>query len=405
MVEHSCEVVVVGGGLAGFATALGMVEAGFETILLAPDPERADPRTTALLGRSVAFLSSIGVFPDAEALGEAIETIRIIDDTGRLLRAPMLEFHAGEIGLRAFGFNVKNADLLSVAKGKAESLSGLKRISATAAAVEAKEDRAFITLDNGDSVSVRLVIGADGAKSLVRREAGIGFSTWSYPQQALVLDFSHEKPHGQVSTEFHTPVGPFTQVPLPGLSSSLVWVEEPKLGDAYVDLKPERLSSVVEEKLHSILGSVTVAGPVGRFPLKGGSASRVAAARSALVGEAAHVFPPIGAQGLNLGLRDAAAIIEAASANRQDPGSAAALARYSARRRADIWSRTAGVDALNRSLLADLLPVQLARTAGLTALSAIPPLKRMAMREGLSPFAGLMGLPRTVRDVIGTKAG
>ncbi|MEF2072777.1 UbiH/UbiF family hydroxylase [Consotaella aegiceratis] len=404
MVQHRCEVAIVGGGLAGYATALGMAQAGFDTILLAPPPSRQDTRTTALLGRSVAFLSEIGLFPCILDRGEAIKTIRIIDDSKRLLRGPLLEFRAEEIDLRVFGYNVRNADLLSAAQERAATLSGLQILNEPAASLHHDDKSATLTLENGDSVVASLVVGADGQRSLVREQSAIRFLTWSYPQSAIVLNFSHAVPHQHASNEFHASAGPLAQVPLPGMASSLVWVEQPHLADLYVDLKPERLAQMVEERLHSLLGAVTVDGPVARFPLRGGSTVRVTGGRAALVGEAGHVFPPIGAQGLNLGLRDAGAIVAAASANRLDPGRRPSLRRYELARRADILSRTLGVDVLNRSLLADFVPTQLVRAAGLSALSAFAPIKRMAMREGLFPGAGFIGLPRSVRDAIGGRA-
>jgi 2-octaprenyl-6-methoxyphenol hydroxylase len=199
------------------------------------------------------------------------------------------------------------------------------------------------------------------------------------------------------------PTGPFTQVPLPGRMSSLVWVETPEAAELIVDLKPERLERMIEEHLHSILGAVTLAGPVQRFPLSGATATRMTAPRVALVGEAAHVFPPIGAQGLNLGLRDAAAVVAAAAASRDDPGQPSALARYERARHGDVASRTVGVDLLNRSLLAGFLPAQAARTIGLSVLAAVPLLRRFAMREGVSPGAGIFGIPRSATEGIGGK--
>ena len=403
MTQVKRDIAVVGGGLAGTATAIGLAAGGIDTVLVAPAPGRPDGRSTALIGPSVAFLSEIGVFEAIRAKAEPLSTMRIVDDTKRLLHAPTLCFEAAEIGLPSFGFNVLNADLLSILQERALALGKLTIVEAACRDVAVNGDRATLTLDDGSEIAATLVIGADGRQSVVREQSGIGLRHWSYPQSAIVLNFSHVRDHGGSSTEFHTPTGPFTQVPLPGRMSSLVWVETPEAAELIVDLKPERLEELIEEHMHSILGSVKLVGPVQRFPLSGATATRMTADRVALVGEAAHVFPPIGAQGLNLGLRDAAAIVAAALASRDDPGQPSALARYERARRGDVVSRTLGVDLLNRSLLAGFLPAQAARTFGLSALAAVPLLRRFAMREGVSPGAGIFGMPRSVTEGIGGK--
>lgn len=404
MTQLKRDIAVVGGGLAGYATAIGLAAEGIDTVLVAPTPSRPDGRSTALIGPSIAFLERLGALEAVRAKGEPMSAMRIVDDTGRLLRAPTLTFEAAEIGLDAFGYNILNADLLAILHARAEELADrLTLVDGGARRLETSDDRATLTLDDGTTVVACLVIGADGRKSMVREQAGIALRDWSYPQSAIVLNFSHERAHGGISTEFHTATGPFTQVPLPGRMSSLVWVETPDAADLIVDLKPERLQQMIETRLHSILGAVTVDGSAQRFPLSGATALQMTAKRVALVGEAAHVFPPIGAQGLNLGLRDAAAIVAAASGSRDDPGAAGALARYATARRGDVASRTFGVDLLNRSLLAGYLPAQAARTLGLSAMAAVPLLRRFLMREGVSPGAGLFGMPRSVTEGIGGK--
>lgn len=399
---------MAGGGLAGYAAAIAFASAGFDTVLAAPPAPREDHRSTALIGQSVAFLKRIGVFDRLAGVAAPLAEMRIVDDTNRLLRAPTLSCRASEVGLSAFGFNVLNADLMIALRSRAEELADtLTLVRAGVLTLAVEQDAATLGLDDGRNVVADLVVGADGRRSPVREQAGIGLRAWAYPQSAIVLNFSHSREHGGISTEFHRRAGPFTQVPLPGPGSrsSLVWVEEPRTADRLVDLSPERLSEMIETRLHSILGAVRVEGPAQSFPLTGATATRMAARRVALVGEAAHVFPPIGAQGLNLGLRDAAAIADAAAANRDDPGGRTALARYETGRRADVLSRTVGVDLLNRSLLAAFLPAQAARAIGLSALASFPLLRRFAMREGLSPGAGVAGVPQAVREGIGSVDG
>ncbi len=390
------DIAVVGGGLAGYCAAIGFAASGFDTVLLAPKAP-ADRRSTALIGRSVAFLKDAGVWPRIEAVAQPLVVMRIIDDTQRLFRATNVEFRAAEIDLPSFGVNVLNAQAQDALAARAAELSArLTVIERPLDSLHVEGDTGFLTLDDGSEVQASLVVGADGRGSRVRESAGIALRRWSYPQSAIVLNFKHERDHGATSTEFHRRSGPFTQVPLPGKRSSLVWVEEPETAELIVDLKPERLARMVEERLHSILGAVEIEEGLQVFPLSGAAARGMTSPRVALVGEAAHVFPPIGAQGLNLGLRDAAAIVEAAKDSRDDPGSLATLARYEARRSVDVASRTLAVDLLNRSLLAGLLPVQLGRSIGLGALSGVPLLRRFAMREGVSPGAGLRAIASAV---------
>ena len=207
---------------------------------------------------------------------------------------------------------------------------------------------------------------------------------------ALTLNLGHTRPHNSVSTEFHTETGPFTLVPLPGLRSSLVCVEQPDEAERLAELDPEALSAEIERRAHSILGKIAVEDGRGLFPLGTETARSFGRRRVALIGEAAHVFPPIGAQGLNLGLRDAATISELVAETHRDGGDIGAadlLARYDRLRRADVTTRAFAVDALNRSLLSDFLPVQGARGLGLYLLDRIAPLRRAFMREGVQPAA------------------
>ncbi len=208
-----------------------------------------------------------------------------------------------------------------------------------------------------------------------------------YPQHAVTAILAHDRPHRDASTEFHTREGPCTLVPLPGQRSSLVWMMAPEKAERILILNDNAFAEAVESQVHSMLGRMRIDGPRGAVPMGGLSVSRLAERRVALVGEAAHAFPPIGAQGLNLGLRDVAALVEAASSHRDDPGGDAALEAYIRARRTDVAMRTHGVDWLNRSLLAPYLPVDFARGLGLTLLDTLPPLRRFAMRLGLGARA------------------
>jgi len=231
-------------------------------------------------------------------------------------------------------------------------------------------------------------VGADGRQSLCREAAGIGVTRRDLNQAALTFNVSHSRPHGYISTEFHTPQGPCVFVPLPGDRSSVVWVSSPKEADRLMALSDDELAEAAETRCHSILGRLRIEPGRNRFPLAVEQPQVFARARIALVGEAAHVLPPIGAQGLNMGLRDAADIADVvrdARSSGGDPGAPAALDRYAFARRFDVMSRTFAIDIANRSLLSGFLPMQSLRAAGLHLIGSFGPLRRLAMREGLAP--------------------
>ncbi|HET7680090.1 MAG TPA: UbiH/UbiF family hydroxylase [Xanthobacteraceae bacterium] len=392
------EVAVVGGGPAGLTAAIALAQAGMETALISRRPAQDDHRTTALLLGSVTALETLGVWPACVAQAAPLRRMRIVDDTARLLRAPEITFDAAEIGLEAFGYNLQNRDLLAALDDAARSLAGsLNRSDSVARAVAIGDDGVTIALENGDEVVARLVIGADGRNSLCRAAAGIESEARAYPQTALTFNLAHARPHRDISTEFHTPQGPFTLVPLPGQRSSLVFVTDPATAQTVAALDGAALAEELERRAHSILGKLAPEPGRGVFPLSMETARRFASSRIALIGEAAHVLPPIGAQGLNLGLRDAATIAEIAVDARRagaDIGTASVLERYDGLRRSDVTSRALAVDMLNQTLLSDFLPLQGMRQLSFFMLQSIGPLRRAVMREGVAPS---LSQPRLMR--------
>ena len=392
----TAEVAVVGGGPAGLVSAIALATAGVETLLIAR-PAEADHRTTALLAGSVTALETLGVWEACRLNAAPLAKIRIVDDTARLIRAPEVVFAAAEIGLDAFGHNIENRHLLAALFARATAMKNLSHVAGSALAVES--DGTGVTIKLADAEArVKLAIGADGHRSLCRAAAGIGSQRRTYPQTALTLNLKHARPHDDVSTEFHTALGPFTLVPLPDRRSSLVCVLDPATAAKLVAKTDEELSTEIERRAHSLLGKMSVEPGRGIFPLAVEKADASARGRIALVGEAAHVVPPIGAQGLNLGLRDSATIAEiVADARRQnlDVGAPGVLATYETQRRADLASRTMVVDLLNRSLLTDFIPAQSARGLSLYLVDRIGPLRRALMREGVAPAASQ---PRLMRD-------
>lgn len=386
------DVLVAGNGPAGSCAALALAQAGFSVALAGPERTHKDLRTTALMMPAVHFLERIGVWDSVEPHAAPLKVMRIIDGTSRLMRPPPVTFQASEIGEAAFGWNMPNEALLSALQENLDETKQIQQLASPVTSYDLQDGQASAALDGRSLVRAKLVVGADGRGSKAREAAGINVQTWDYQQTAMVLAFSHSRVHSGVSTEFHTETGPFTLVPLPGNRSSLVWVLDPACVNEFEAMPDPRLSLRIEQKMQSMLGKVSVDMPRQFYPLTGQTPQNFAARRVMLTGEAAHVFPPIGAQGLNLGLRDVEEAVAAASKSRDDPGSGAAIKAYDSARRADILLRTGAVEMLNRSLLTDFLPVQLARGLGLGLLSAIAPLRGLFMREGLRPGSGLSGL-------------
>lgn len=382
------QAAVVGGGPAGLATAIALAQAGVTTALVARRVPYADNRTTALLGGSVDFLQSLDVWRRCSADAAALRTMRLVDDTRRLIRSPEVKFSSDEIGMEAFGYNIENRLLMVAMEARAAELENLTRIDDEAQSISTGEAAVTVVTKQGQTLMAALAVGADGRHSLCREAAGIGVKRRDLGQSALTLNVTHTRPHGNCSTEFHTESGPCVFVPLPDNRSSIVWVLKPDEAERLKQLDDDALALAAEKQSHSILGKLTVAPGRHVFPLAIENPDTLAAKRIALVGEAAHVLPPIGAQGLNMGLRDAADLAETvreALLMGGDPGNDDVLQRYARARRADVFSRTFAVDMANRTLLSDFLPAQSLRAAGMHLLDRVGPIRRLAMREGLSP--------------------
>ncbi|WP_367714748.1 UbiH/UbiF family hydroxylase [Nitratireductor sp. GISD-1A_MAKvit] len=390
--DRDRKILVAGTGPAGLIAALMLAHAGLAVTLVGPRPQGRDRRTVALMRPSLDAIEPLGVLEKLLPETAPLKAMRLVDATGRLVRSPTVTFHAGEIGEDFFGLNIPNARLTEVLSRAVNAAPLVEWHESLVETWACEGDRVTAKLENGEMIAAKLAVAADGRGSPARAAAGISAKTRTLPQAALVLNFKHAREHGFVSTELHTKTGPCTQVPLPGMRSSLVWVLRPEDAERMNSLGDQELSMRIEEQFSSMLGRVTVEPGRQIYPLSTLMPSRFGQNRVALVGEAAHVFPPISAQGLNLGIRDVEDLVAVASAFPDDPGGTGAMNRYHAARRADVLARANSVNLLNASLLSGFLPAQLARSAGLSIVGSVPPLRALFMREGMRPGSGFSAL-------------
>ncbi len=403
--EADFDVVVAGAGPAGLASACLLAQAGCRTACIAPgidkltSPRADEPvrRTVALMQPSIRLLEAIGVWPGNLQSGSApLDLLKIVDDTLATFTAPPVTFSSSELADGPFGWNIP-LELLVHELALAAWDASVTLIDASVSGCSVRTDKVELSLDTTAKLVATVVVAADGRQSVLRRDAGISVNEWQYDQTALALSFSHSSPHHGMSVEYHKTSGPFTTVPLPGKRSSLVWMVRPQEIDPICALPADQLAARLQLEMHGDLGLVEDATTPATIPMSGMAARKFAANRVLLVGEAAHVVPPIGAQGLNMSLRDAAFAAEAISdALRldEDPGSDKLCAAYDTARRADVMPRQAAIDTMNRSLISEFFPLHLGRAVGMTALQHISPLKRRAMLEGMNPTGSL---PRAMR--------
>jgi 2-octaprenyl-6-methoxyphenol hydroxylase len=303
------DAVISGTGPAGMIASLCAAKAGLNVVLVGPAINLADKRTTALLAPSLDTLDDLGLGDAVAEIGTPLMTMRLVDGSRRLLRAPTVSFEAGEIGRSLFGLNCPNAPLNTLLFEAVRAAEGITLVEALVVDYDLETSPIALTLDDGQVLTTRCVIAADGKNSPARDASGIKVKRWSYPQTAAVGVVRHSKPHDYISTEFHTETGPFTFVPMPDVDgkarSSFVCALSPEMAADLAAMSLEKANRFLEARAQHLFGALELEGPVQLWPLEALLAGAFAAKGVYLTGETAHAFPPIGAQGLNLSIRDA----------------------------------------------------------------------------------------------------
>lgn len=392
--RKTTDILISGGGVAGLTAAAAFGSAGFEVLCIeptAPVTDAASPgadlRTTAFLTPSIAVLDAAGLWQRLAPQAAALQIMRIVDAGGKLQEPRQVkDFDAGEVSDQPFGWNLPNWLLRREMLARLDELPNvIFRTGVSTTALVTRDDEALVALSDGTQVAARLVVAADGRNSTMRTAAGIGVKTFRYGQKALTFAVTHLVPHQNVSTEIHRSGGPFTLVPLPDVdgkpASAVVWMERGPEAQRLFALPEAAFEAEINARSCLILGPLTLASKRMVWPMIAQLAHAMAGQRVALMAEAAHVVPPIGAQGLNMSLADLACLLDLAKTH--PLGSAQMLQAYHRRRHGEVTARVLGIDALNRASMAEAPLLRDLRAAGLSLLHGFTPLRRTLMRAGL----------------------
>jgi 2-octaprenyl-6-methoxyphenol hydroxylase len=399
------EALIVGGGMIGLSLAIALARAGLAVVVVDRAAPQAiataadDGRTTAIAHASALVLDGIGVWPMLAPLVSPIDEIRVSDGDSLMF----LHYDHRELGDAPLGHIVENHVLRRVLLDAAMAAPGIDlRAPAEIQSVTRDADGVSALLSDGTQLRAGVLLACDGRNSPIRKAAGIAVAEWRYDQTAIVCCAQHEKPHRGIAHERFLPAGPFAILPMRDDAagrhrSSIVWTESAARAPALLALEADAFSAELASRFGDFLGTVTCSGARWSFPLSLTHAVRYTDRRLALVGDAAHAIHPIAGQGLNMGIRDVAALAEVLVETRRlglDIGSADVLARYARWRRADNTLLSVVTDLLNRLFSNDIAPLRLARDSGLAVVNAAPPLRRFFMRHAM----GTVGeLPRLLR--------
>ena len=398
------DVIVGGGGMVGLTLALALAQGGMKVSVADPMPAAAltdakfDGRVSALAYASVRMYQALGVWPDLDAHAQPINDILVTDAKLDREASPFsLHFDHREIG-EPLGRIVENRHIRTALYKAAEASANITLISPAAmTALEHEGGAITARLSNGQSVRARLAVAADGRDSAMREAQGIGIVGWSYPQIGIVATVEHARPHNGVAYEHFLPSGPFAILPMTGNRSSLVWTERETLAPKILQSSEMEFEAELSRRFGAHLGATKAAGPRWSYPLKFHLARGYVRPRFALAGDSAHGIHPIAGQGLNLGLKDAAALAESvldAARLGLAIGALDVLKRYERWRRFDSFLLAAATDGLNRLFSNDIAPLRAIRDLGLGIVDQIGPLRRLFMRHA----GGELGqLPRLLK--------
>ena len=412
MARFDADVIIAGAGMAGATLALALKSGGIEPLLVDPAPfdtqlePTFDGRSSAIAFSCFRQWRTLGLTPMLEPYAQRMDEILVTDGRSPGAASPgqspfFLHFDSGEIADRVagepLGYMLENRRTrAALAQGIADA--GIQVLAPERVmSVEVKPAFAEVTLSSGRVLTAPLVVGAEGRGSTVRKAAGIEAVGWDYPQTGVVCTVKLEHGHGGVAHEYFLPGGPFAILPLTEDRASLVWTEKRIRGEALKSASPEAFNAHLARRFGEFLGRIEVVGPVFTYPLSLSVAERLCAPRIALLGDAAHGVHPIAGQGLNLGLKGAAALAEVivdASRLGEDFGSETVLERYAGWRRFDTNTLAAGMDAFVWLFSNDNPLIRLVRGVGMAAINRIGPARRFFMHEA----GGAVGeLPRLLR--------
>ena len=390
------DILISGGGVAGLTAAAAFGASGFRTLCVDPAPPvtseaeaGADMRTTAFLHPSRGVLEAAGLWERLAPHAAPLQIMRIIDAGGETPQARLTrDFNAAEISDEPFGWNLQNWLLRREMVARLAELPLVSfRPGVATTGLLTRDSGAEVALSDGCRVRARLVVAADGRHSFIREAAGIAVKTTRYGQKALAFAVTHPEPHNNVSTEIHRSGGPFTLVPLPERdgrhSSAIVWMERGPEADRLAALPVPEFEAEMNARSTGVLGPLTLATRRSVWPMMTQIADRFAGQRVALIAEAAHVIPPIGAQGLNMSLADLTCLLELCQKDPAHLGEAAMLEAYHRRRWPEVKAREIGIDLLNRASMVEARPLRDLRAGVLGALYSLAPVRRTLMKAGL----------------------
>ena len=389
------DVFIAGAGLAGSIAALSYSKTGRNVIVADPfiysDNPQVDYRTTAYLQPAKLFLESLGIWEAIEDSAMPLEVMKIIDSSsvtnGNIIKSQK-EFRSAEISDLPFGWNVKNSLMRTALKRLIDQQSNCKLITASSAIdLVCRDSMAYVKLSSGKTVKAKLVIAADGRNSILRQKAGISIKTQRFGQKALAFAVTHATSHKNISTEIHNSGGPFTLVPLPDNngkpSSAIVWMENGEKTKRLMEMETKSFEREMTVRSCNILGPLKLASKRSLWPIISQIADRLYSQRLALIGETAHVVPPIGAQGLNMSIKDIKFLNNLDQKYPDQLGSMDILNEYQKNRIFDIRQRVAGVSALNRISISSNKLVQNVRAFGLENFFQVPAIKHATMKLGM----------------------